>query len=49
VFPVLDTLVNFGAKKLTTTLFLWTLAISGVFFGAAMLMAILAAKDETTP
>ena len=49
VFPVLDTLVNFGTKKLTVSLLLWTLAISGVFFIGAMFMAVLAAKNEAKP
>jgi hypothetical protein len=46
VFPVLDTLINFGAKKITLPLLLGTVAISGVFFGAAILMAVLVARGE---
>jgi hypothetical protein len=46
VFPVLDTLINFGAKRLTLPLVLWTLGISGVFFTGAICMGALAVKKE---
>lgn len=46
VFPALDTLINFGAKRLTVSLVLWTIAISGVFFMGAMSMAVFATRRD---
>ena len=46
VFPVLDTLINFGTQRLTFRLMLWTVAISGVFFTGAVLMSLFIARKE---
>jgi hypothetical protein len=46
VFPALDTLINFGAKRLTVSLVFWTVSISGVFFIGAMSMAVFATRRE---
>ena len=46
VFPILDTIIERGQRSLTRRLFLYTLAISGVFFLAAVVMAILKAGKE---
>jgi hypothetical protein len=48
VFPILDTLVVHGQQSLTRRLFLYTLAVSGVFFLAAVAMTILRARKEAT-
>jgi hypothetical protein len=48
VFPVLDTLVTSGTQRLTLKLILWTLAVSGVFFLAAVLVSILITRRERT-
>ena len=45
VFPILDTVVQFGRNAITTGLVLWTLAISGVFFIWAMVLGIVAAGE----
>jgi positive regulator of sigma E activity len=46
VFPILDTLINFGTQRLTFRLIFWTLLITGVFFSGALLMSVLATKRE---
>jgi hypothetical protein len=46
VFPALDTLVTFGTQRLTLRLFIWTLAVSGVFFLTAVGISILIARRE---
>lgn len=46
VFPILDTIVEHGKQNLTRQLISYTLAISGVFFVAAIVMAILKAGKE---
>jgi len=46
VFPILDTVVQFGQKAITTKLILWTTALSGVFFVAALVLGVLAVKGQ---
>jgi hypothetical protein len=48
VFPLLDTLIDFGATKVTFSLVLGTLVTSGVFFIGALCMAALATRIEET-
>jgi hypothetical protein len=46
VFPVLDTLVQFGKEEITGKLIAGTLAISGVFFIGALILGMMAAKGR---
>jgi len=46
VFPILDTIVEHGKQSLTGRLFLGTLMISGVFFGLAVITAVMMAGRE---
>jgi hypothetical protein len=46
VFPALDTVVTFGAQRLTLKFFLVTVFVSGIFFSAAVILGILIARME---
>ena len=46
VFPVLDTVVQFGKEQITGKLIAGTLAISGVFFIGALILGMRAAKGR---
>lgn len=46
VFPVLDTIVQFGKEEITAKLIAETLAISGVFFIGALTLGMMAAKGR---
>jgi hypothetical protein len=46
VFPVLETIVQFGKKAITVELVLGTLAISGVLFTWALILGVLAVKGQ---
>ena len=46
VFPILDTIIVFGARRITIPLILYTVTISGVFFAGAVCMGVLATKRE---
>jgi len=46
VFPVLETVIQFGQKAITRRLVLSTLAISGIFFIGAVVLGVVAASEE---
>ena len=46
VFPVLDTIVQFGKEEITAKLIAGTLAISGVFFIGALVVGMMAANGK---
>jgi hypothetical protein len=46
VFPVLETIVQFGKKAITAGLVLGTLAISGVLFIWALILGMVAVKEQ---
>lgn len=40
VFPILDSLVQFGKKSLTRSLVGWSMGIALLFFGLAVIMGV---------
>jgi hypothetical protein len=46
VFPALDTVVTFGAQRLTFKFALVTLSVSGIFFLAAVILGMFIARTE---
>jgi hypothetical protein len=48
VFPALDTVVTFGTQRLTYRFILVTLAVSGIFFLAAIILGMSIARMEKT-
>lgn len=49
VFPVLETVIQFGQKAVTRRLVLTTLLVSGVFFISAVVLGVIAVSREETP